>query len=123
MNEYLYLFRGGDEPAPEETEEQARQHLQRWGAWVQSLADKGRFKSGSPLEVSGKTVHNHGQMITDGPFAEGKELVGGYIIVTCQDINEAVELSKECPIFYRGGSVEVRPITTLGNEQAKIPSP
>lgn len=117
MSEYLYLFRGGDDPSPEETEAQAQEHMKRWGAWVQSLADQGKFVSGSPLEVTGKTVHKRGELITDGPFAEGKELVGGYIIVKTDDLDEAVDLAKDCPIFYRGGTVEVRPITTLGKER------
>jgi len=52
-------------------------------------------------------------MVTDGPFIEAKELVGGYLIVNAKDINEAVEISKGCPIFDLDGKLEVRPIQKM----------
>ena len=51
-----------------------------------------------------------GAVVTDGPFVEGKEEVGGYLIVAAKDLNEAVELAKSCPILENNGTVEVRPI-------------
>ena len=51
-----------------------------------------------------------GRTVTDGPFVEGKEEVGGYLIVSAKDINEAVELARGCPILENNGTVEVRPI-------------
>ena len=53
-----------------------------------------------------KTVH-------DGPYAEAKDVVGGYFLVEASDLSHAVELSKGCPIFEVGGSVEVRPVMQL----------
>jgi hypothetical protein len=53
--------------------------------------------------------------VTDGPFIEAKEMVGGYLIVNAKDINEAVEISKGCPIFLENGKVEVRPVQKLEN--------
>jgi hypothetical protein len=52
-------------------------------------------------------------MISDGPFAEAKDLIGGFTLVLAKDIGEAAELSKGCPIFLAGGGVEVRPILQM----------
>ena len=113
MNDFMYLFRGGDTPPPNETPEQAQAHMKRWLEWVNKLAEAGKVKVGEPLEVSGKTITGKDQLVTDGPFAEGKELVGGFLIVTCRDIDEATDLARECPVFLRDGSVEIRPINRL----------
>jgi hypothetical protein len=53
------------------------------------------------------------KVITDGPFAEGKEVVGGYFIVRAESLNQAAEIAKDCPIFESGGSVEVRSIRVI----------
>jgi hypothetical protein len=53
------------------------------------------------------------KVITDGPFAEGKELVGGYFLVRADSLDEAARMAKDCPIFETGGSVEVRPIQVI----------
>ena len=54
-----------------------------------------------------------GVITTDGPYAEAKDLVGGYTIILAKDLDEAAELSKGCPVFDRGGSVEVRPVMKM----------
>lgn len=65
------------------------------------------------MQSEGKVVLNGGDVITDGPFTEGKEIVGGYVTLPARDLDHAVEVSKECPIFEWGGSVEVREITEM----------
>ena len=69
--------------------------------------------AGQPLNGEGKIVRNQGAIITDGPFAEGKEVVGGYLIVKANDLNHATEMSKDCPIFEHNGFVEVREIMPM----------
>jgi hypothetical protein len=66
-----------------------------------------------PLEGTGKVVNGKERTITDGPYAEAKDLVGGYTIILAKDLDEAAELSKGCPVFDRGGSVEVRPVMKM----------
>src|SRR5947209_17136334 len=106
MATFLYLFRGGDRgqlsPA------QLQENMQKWGAWMQALTKTGNFKSGEPLEETGKTVRGTRKSITDGPYAETKDLVGGFLLVTARDLDHATELAKGCPIFEHDGSVEVR---------------
>ncbi len=109
MTDFLYLFRSvpsGRTPSPEDMQ----RSMQKWGAWIQELSQKGTFKSGEPLQSGGKVVVGQKKLVTDGAFAESKEIVGGYLIVTAASLDEATELSKGCPIFDDGGSVEIRQI-------------
>jgi hypothetical protein len=108
MSEYLYLYRGGEQPSsPKLMQEQ----MERWGAWLKDLGEKGHLKSpGQPLEGTGKVVKGSNKTVTDGPFAEAKDVVGGYSIVEAKSIDQATELARGCPVFLHGGSVEVRPV-------------
>lgn len=113
MKEYLYLFRGGDARRVQQSPEEMQEHMQKWGAWMGKLAQQGKLTAGQPLQKEGKVVEKAGEIITDGPFAEGNEIVGGYLIVKAGDLVEAVEMSKECPIFEHDGTVEVREIAPM----------
>jgi len=109
-NDFLYLFRGGADPK-QMSPEQMQQNMNRWFAWMGELRSKGKFKAGEPLGDDGKVLSGKkGAVVMDGPFVEGKEEVGGYLIVSANDLNEAAELAKGCPIFENNGTVEVRPI-------------
>ena len=107
MSEFTYLFRGREiSPSPE----QMQKTMQKWVAWFKDLGAKGHLKDpGHPLEPTGKVVSGKQKAVNDGPYAEAKDVVGGYIVVEAADLNQAVELSKGCPILEVGGSVEVRP--------------
>jgi hypothetical protein len=115
MTQFLYIYRI-DPAARQEatsTPEAAQQRMQLWMKWMAELDAKGHLKDrGQPLEFGGKVVRGH-KAVTDGPYAEAKDLVGGYSIVDASDINEAVELSHGCPVFLGGGSVEVRPVMKM----------
>jgi hypothetical protein len=113
MTKFMYLFRGGREKMAAMSAEESQKHMQVWGAWMKSLAAKGTLVDGLPLAKDGKQVKNGGKIITDGPFAEGAEVVGGYLIVNAKNIEEAVEVSKGCPIFETGGEIEVREILNM----------
>ena len=89
------------------------EHMQKWMKWMESLGQKGILVGGEPLQTTGKQVSGAKKIVTDGPFIEAKELVGGYLIVNAKDINDAVEISKGCPIFDVDGKLEVRPILKM----------
>ncbi|MDQ6931835.1 MAG: YciI family protein [Candidatus Eremiobacteraeota bacterium] len=111
MSEFTYLFRGGEQSR---SPEQMEQHMQKWGVWINDLRAKGYVKElGRPLEPGGKVVRGQAKTITDGPYAETKDIVGGFLIVQTEDLGQAVELSRGCPILERGGMVEVRPVMEL----------
>lgn len=113
MINYLYLFRGGGAERLQESPENMQVHMQKWGTWMSSLGEKGILVGGEPLKAEGRVVENAGDVITDGPFSEGKELVGGYLIVKATSLDEATEISKGCPIFEHHGTVEIREIQSM----------
>ena len=116
MGQFLYLYRMADAARQEAmgTPERAQQSMQRWMAWMRELEIQGHMKDrGQPLEAEGKVVKGDGKLITDGPYAESKDIVGGYTLVQAKDLTHAAELAKGCPIFERGGLVEVRPVMEM----------
>jgi hypothetical protein len=111
MSDYTFLYRGRDINAPPE---QMQKRMEKWRAWFKDLGEKGHLKDiGHPLESSGKVVNGQQKNVTDGPFAEAKDVVGGFSLIQARDLDQAVELSKGCPILEIGGSVEVRPIQAI----------
>jgi len=110
MSEFLFLYRGETRPhKPQEADE----ITQRWIAWIKSIGERGHLKDrGLPLELNGKVVAQ--SVVTDGPYAETKDLVCGFTLIEAKDLDEAVELTKGCPIFEVGGLVEVRPAIQIG---------
>jgi hypothetical protein len=111
MSEFVFLYRGGERA---DSPEQSEREMQRWVAWMKELGEKGHLKErGQPLERTGKVVRGKPKVVTDGPYAESKDLVGGYTLVEAKDLSHAAELSKGCPIFESGGLVEVRPVMEM----------
>jgi hypothetical protein len=113
MSEFVFLYRGGDPAA--RSPERMQQTLQKWMVWLKELTDKGHVKDpGHPLERSGKLVKGKRKTVTDGPFAEAKDVIGGYTLIEARDLEHAVELSKGCPIFETDdGEVEVRQVLKM----------
>ncbi len=111
MSEFLYLYRGGEAGrSPERMQEM----MQKWLAWMKELGQKGHIKDqGHPLERTGKLVKGTQKTVTDGPYAETKDIIGGYTLIEAKELDQAVELSKGCPILEVGGLVEVRPIMKM----------
>ena len=112
MSEFIYLYRGGrtdwaDSPA------EGEKTMQRWVAWMQDLAAKGHIKDqGQPLEPEGKVVRKN-RAVTDGPYPESKDVIGGYSVIEAKDLAQATELANGCPIFEFDGLVEVRPVLKM----------
>jgi len=111
MSEYVFLYRGGEAGR---SPERIQQSLQKWMAWFKELAKNGHVKNqGHPLERVGKLVKGSQKAVVDGPFAEAKDVIGGYSLIEARDLEQAVELSKGCPILENEGAVEVRPVMQL----------
>lgn len=111
MSKFMFIFRGGGivvQPPPPPSEVGA--HLAKWTAWVDALTQAGHVESHPPpLENGGKTVRGSSKTVTDGPYAEAKDLVSGSLVVSASSLDAAVELARGCPIYEYDGSVEVRP--------------
>lgn len=113
MKEFLYIFRGGDSRQLNKTPEEMQVHMKKWGAWMGQMAEEGKLVRGEPLQWEGKVWDGKDKVLTDGPFAEGKEIVGGYLLVKETDLDSATKMAEGCPIFEFDGSVEVREIAPL----------
>ena len=111
---FMFIFRepvpaGGRAPA--ETPES----FQRWLDWVARLRAKGQYVGGDPLEPAPGGVLRGPQAVTvtDGPYAEAKEIVGGYMVIRAASLAEAIRMARDCPGLPDGGSVEVRQVMPL----------
>ena len=111
-SQFLFVFRSPqDQPDP--TPEEMQKIFGSWMAWVKNLKDKGVYVAGQPLEEAGKVLRGpRGKSLTDGPFVESKEIVGGYLIVLADSLEAATTIARDCPGLAFGGTVEVRPIDT-----------
>jgi hypothetical protein len=111
MGEFTFLYRGGNMAAsPDERQKQ----MERWMTWFKDMGAKGLVKDpGHPLEGAGKVVRGKPIVVNDGPYAEAKDLVGGYTLIEASDLGHAAEIAKGCPILEVGGSVEVRPVMKM----------
>jgi hypothetical protein len=107
--EYLLLVRGEDWDKGLSAE-----HLQeamgKAMAWFDGLHKTGRIKAGQPLGPEGKVVTGKAGVVSDGPFAEAKEVVGGYLVLQVADEAEAVAIARSNPMLELGMTIEVRPV-------------
>ncbi len=113
MTKFLYLFHSNPELLKAASPEEMERLMKAWMKWTDELQKAGHLTQlGQRLEPTGKMVRGKGKdkTVTDGPFAEAKDTIGGYLIVEAADLDQAVELSKGCPIFEIDGAVEVRPV-------------
>jgi hypothetical protein len=80
-------------------------------AWIERLTAQGKAKPGRALERRGAIVSgDNGRFVTDGPFAESKEAIGGYLVLNVETIDEAIAIARSSPSLAHGGSIEVRPV-------------
>jgi len=97
MNQFLIIVRGSDHSVA--SPEQMQKRMALFGEWVQKVVGS-RYVSGAPLEeTDARLLKSKTEILTDGPFMESKEMISGYMIVTANDIEEAVELTKENPLL------------------------
>ena len=113
MDKYMLLFRSGvpaEDAFQNLSPEDMQAEIQKWNEWIGGIAAQGKLVSSEALYPTGKVVNGSKHLITDGPFVESKEIVGGYLILHAAGLEEAIEAAKGCPIFENEGRVEVRQI-------------
>jgi hypothetical protein len=116
MKEFLMIFRNekpvdGSMPSAE----QMQAIMQEWQNWIGGIAAQGKFVSTNRLYSEGKSIFADGSVV-DGPYAEVKEMVGGYLIATADNLDAAVEMAKSCPNIKYGGKVEVRSVMSIDSD-------
>jgi hypothetical protein len=112
MEQFMLIFHGASNPndynyygGPDAMQAQ----MEKWFAWIEKLRKSGQYVSGEALSPEGKVVS--ARAVTDGPYTESKEIVGGYFVIKAKDYQEAVDISKNgFPDFEFGGKVEVRQV-------------
>lgn len=113
-NRYMFLLRGGKsdrDQSPQDLQQTIAKYLQ----WIAKVRESGNYVAGEPLEENQSRVlsGSRGATVTDGPFIEGKDAVGGYFIILANDLEEASSIARGCPIFDNGGTLEVRAIAPV----------
>lgn len=110
MAKFLFVYRNDKDTYYDISPEEMQQLYQKWQAWIaEGLQEGWMLEAGHGLQKDGRVV-NAQKVVSDGPFVEVKELVGGVTVVQAETIEEAAEHAKGCPVLLRGGTVEVRPI-------------
>jgi len=113
MKEFLLLYRADYSFMPERTPEEMQAMMKRWMDWIGGIAAQNKLVDrGNRLNESGKVLKANGT-VTNGPYAEIKESIGGYSLIKAASYEEAIELSKGCPVLTVGGTVEVREIAQV----------
>ncbi len=114
MAKFMFLQRGGCENRPEMTPEQMEAQMKSCMEWMKSGQEEGwLLDPGAPLS-GGSAVVDSDLTVVDGPFAESKELVGGYTVVEAPDLATACELAKRTITMAGAGKIEVREIANMG---------
>ncbi len=115
---YLLMIYEAEPTAPPSEEARQQQHA-RYGAFTREVHSRGIFRAGEALEPTSTAttvrIRDGRTVVTDGPFAETKEHLGGFYLLECRDLDEAIDLARRIPAVERG-SIEIRPIWELPAE-------
>jgi hypothetical protein len=117
MAKFLFVYRSQPFDMSQVSPEQMQQSMDRWMKWIGEGFAKGwLLDAGDALMPEGKVV-NPNKTVTDGPFVESKEVVGGYSVVEADNLDAAAALAKTNPNLIEGGTVEIRPLAGLAPPQ------
>ena len=118
----MLIFRNaGPETHRHLTPDEQAALTQRWNDWFEGLAAQGKVQHARPLALEGRVVSGRGgERVTDGPYAEGKEVVGGYFFLTVADLDEATAIAKCCPGLPLGLTVEIRRVAEVSPVLTKL---
>ena len=113
MKDYLLLFRGGLD-FTKASPEQLQQVMANWKNWIEDLSERGIYRSGERLTRNdAAVVKGSTRQVVDGPYSGNKEIVGGYIGIKAENLQQAIEITKDCPIFNFDGNVEIREVAKM----------
>ena len=114
MSAFMYLFRSNPTAFRSMSPEQMQQAMKRWADWKNELDKNGHIKlAGERLDGGGRVVRGKVKAVTDGPYVEVKDFVQGYLAIDANDLDQATELAKGCPILDIDGTVEIRPFVSM----------
>jgi hypothetical protein len=113
MKDFLLVYRMDYSMATKRTAEEEQANMKRWMDWLGSIGAQNKLiDRGNRLEEKGKVVKTN-NVITNGPYSDIKESIGGYSLVRAESLDVATEMAKGCPVLLAGGNVEVREISKM----------
>ena len=112
MSQFILLIRGGSDLSENLSPEQIQAAIERYTTWARKLRADGKLVNAEKLKDNEGFLLStkNGQVIVDGPFAETKETIGGFFIISAENLDEAIEIAKESPGMTQGGMLELREI-------------
>jgi hypothetical protein len=108
MIKFIILVREPDGRMDEHTEEEHIAHRDNWNKWFEKYGKSGYFLGGSALSLNGNVIIGPDAKVVDDIHKVGTEIVGGYLLIQAEDLDKAVEIAREIPVFEVGGYLEVR---------------
>jgi hypothetical protein len=110
---FLFVYRSQPFDMSQFSPEDMQKSMDRWTKWIrQGFADGWLIDAGDALKPEGRVV-SASKVVTDGPFVESKEVLGGYSVIEAASFDEAVKHAKSCPNTEEGGNVEIRELAGL----------
>jgi len=110
MKDFMMIFIGADYQQLGLSPEELQGRMGKWFAWGQKMESQGILKGGEALVPTIKRVIGKDRTVSDGPFADIKEIVGGYYIVSAESADAVVEIAQDYPDWDLNGTVEIREI-------------
>lgn len=110
MKDFMMIFMGPDYQDLGLSPDQMQERMGKWFSWHEKMSAQGIVKHGDALHATGKHLNGKNKLVSDGPFVEGKELIGGYYVISAENMDAAVEVAKDFPDFDLEGTVEIREV-------------
>ena len=108
MKRFIILVREPDGRQDYHTEDEIKTHRANWNKWFEKYGKSGSFSGGSSLSLNGKLIKGREATVLDEIHKVGTEIVGGYLLISAKDLDTAVEIARELPVFEFDGYLEVR---------------
>lgn len=116
MKEFMMIFIGANYDELGLSPEELQGRMGKWFAWGEKMKQQGILRGGEALYGTGKHITGPDRIESDGPFAESKEIIGGYYTVAVDNIEAATQVAQDYPDFDLGGSVEIREIVKFDQQ-------
>ena len=109
MKEFMFLFRNSETVMNNLNPDEKKEYFTKWGLWLKNFVDNNIYEDGDRLSTTEAiTISGKEKIFTDGPYIESKEIIGGYIRIKAENIQQAAEYAKDCPVLSLNGIVEIR---------------
>lgn len=108
MKKFIAIFREPDGRTAEHNGEAVKKHQENWKNWLSIWGQKGNLNGGSGLTLNGRLIKGNGSKVTNEIHRNGNEIVGGYLLLSAIDFDNAVAIMKTCPVFEFDGYAEIR---------------